>query len=158
MGTVRIDDGTREFKIENNYGKEICRIHFRPADLSLLDRFEKISGSLSTAIEPLREIGVQTDGAPEDESERGWAAMKQAEAEVIRLYNELLDADDLGEVFKTRSAFSVIGGKFFCEILLEAIGGVIAEAFEEEAKLTRDRIAKYLPEDAQDAGATTANA
>lgn len=155
---IRIDDGTREIKIENQYGREICRVHFRPADLALLDRFESMNANLSTAMEPLKDMTVKGDGSPTDDSEAGWAALKQAEAEVIRLFNDLLDSDDIGEVFKKHSAFSVVGGKFFCEVLLEALGEVIAEEFKKEAEATKARLGKYLPEDEQDAGAVTADA
>ena len=159
MGSIRIDDGTKEYKIENNSGKEICRIHFRPADLALMDRFENISATLGDVLEPLKEIGLMTDGTPEDQTAQGWETLKKAEAEVIRKFNELFDTDDLGEAFKTRSAFSSIGGKFFCEVLLDAIGGVIAEEFAKEAEATRARIEKYLPtaEEQTDAGAAADN-
>ena len=36
---IVIDDGTREIPIKNTYGKEICRIHIRPGDFSIVDRY-----------------------------------------------------------------------------------------------------------------------
>ena len=158
MTKIRIDDGTKEYKIENQYGREICRVHFRPADLALLDRFEQVSSKLPDALAPLKDKAVRTDGTPANQTDEDWAALKAAEAEIVRQFNELLDSDDIGEVFKKHSAFSVVGGKFFCEVLLEAIGEVITEELRKEAEATQKRLAKYLPEDAQDAGAATADA
>lgn len=155
MAQIRIDDGTKEYKIENQYGKEICRIHFRPADLALLDRFERVSETLQDALKPLQDRVLKSDGTPADD--QGWAALKEAEAAVIAKFNELLDTDDLGEIFKTRSPFSAVGGRFFCEIILAAIGDVIVKEVEKEAAATQKRLAKYMPE-AEDAGAAPADA
>ena len=148
MANIRIDDSTKEYKIENQYGKEICRIHFRPADLALLDRFEHVSDTLQDRV-------LKSDGSPADD--QGWDALKEAETAVIAKFNELLDADDLGEIFKTRSPFSAVGGRFFCEIILSAIGDVIVKEIEKEAAATQKRLAKYMPE-ADGAGAASAGA
>ena len=156
MGTIRIDDGTKEYKIENQYGKEICCIHIRPADLSLLDRYEAASTGMVDALEPLRGLALHGDGTPSDEET--WAALKQAEESVIAKFKELLDTDDVADIFKTRRAFSSVGGRFFCEVVLTAIGYVIKEEFEKEAAATRERISKYLPAEKQtDAGAAAEN-
>lgn len=156
MGTIRIDDGTKEYKIENQYGQEICRIHIRPADLSLLDRYEAISESMVDALDPLRSIALRVDGTATDEE--NWAALKQAEETIVAKFKELLDTDDVADIFKTRRAFSSVGGQFFCEIVLLAIGDVIKEEFEKEAAATRERISKYLPaEESTDAGAAAEN-
>ena len=157
MAQIRIDDGTKEYKIENQYGKEICRIHFRPADLALLDRFENISSTLQDALKPLQDRVLKSDGSPADD--KGWEALKEAEAAVIAKFNELLDTDDLGDIFKTRSPFSSVGGRFFCEIILAAIGEVIVKEIEKEAAATQKRLAKYMPEpEADNAGAASADA
>lgn len=156
MGTIRIDDGTKEYKIENQYGQEICRIHIRPADLSLLDRYEAISESMVDALDPLRSIALRGDGTATDEE--NWAALKQAEETIVAKFKELLDTDDVADIFKTRRAFSSVGGQFFCEIVLLAIGDIIKEEFEKEAAATRERISKYLPaEELTDAGAAAEN-
>ena len=156
MGTIRIDDGTKEYKIENQYGQEICRIHIRPADLSLLDRYEAISESMVDALDPLRSIALRGDGTATDEEK--WAALKQAEETIVAKFKELLDTDNVADIFKTRRAFSSVGGQFFCEIVLLAIGDVIKEEFEKEAAATRERISKYLPaEEPTDAGAAAEN-
>lgn len=153
MGTIRIDDGTKEYTIVNQYGKEICKIHFRPADLSLLDRYNAVSAEMVNALEPLREISLKADGTTDESLD----ALKKAEETVIGKINELFDSDDAADIFKTRRAFSTVGGRFFCEVVLAAIGDVIAAEFEKEAQATRDRIGKYLPEDEQDAGAAAEN-
>lgn len=156
MGTIRIDDGTKEYRIVNRFGKEICKIHFRPTDLSLLDRYQEISKSMESAIEPLKELSLKADGTTEDES---WEILKSVENSVIEKFGELLDTDDVSEIFKTRRAFSSVGGRFFCEIVLLAIGEAISEEYKKEAEETSKRISKYMPpdEDQTDAGAVADN-
>lgn len=156
MGTIRIDDGTKEYAIVNQYGKEICKIHFRPADLSLLDRYNEITDSMVDALDPLRGLALKADGTSTDET--GWEVLKQAEQTIIEKFTELFDADDVAGIFAKRRAFSTVGGRFFCEVVLLAIGDVIKAEFEAEAAATRDRISKYLPaEDQTDAGAAADN-
>lgn len=156
MGTIKIDDGTKEYRIVNQYGKEICKVHFRPADLSLLDRYNAISESLPEVLAPLQEIALKSDGTTSDD---GWDALKRAEEAVVAKFNELLDTDDIAGVFAQRRAFSTVGGRFFCEIVLLAIGEVVSEEFEKEAKATSARLGKYLPtaEEQTDAGAAADN-
>lgn len=33
-----VDDGTREIPLVNKFGKLICKVYMRPADMSILDR------------------------------------------------------------------------------------------------------------------------
>ena len=71
--------------------------------------------------------------------------------------------DEADEIFKTRSPFSSIGGVFFVERVLNAIGEAITAQIKEEAALSQARIAKYVDDVAEDevsenAGATAENA
>lgn len=146
MGAIRIDDGTREFTLVDTYGREFCKLYFRPADLSIMDRYKALTEDFDSVIAPLAEVNA--------DEEMDWEKVKAAEAEIIRRLNVVLDTDTSG-IFAKRSAFSAVGGKFFCELVIEAIGEIITKAIAEESAKSAQRIAKYLPEDA-DAGAAAA--
>lgn len=147
---LTIDDGTRAIPVENQFGQPICTIHIRPADLSILDRYTAMREGLGEMLKPLENISVNADGTAEFEQD--WAKLKAVEAALIERLNSLLDTTESARIFEKRNAFSAVGGKFFCENVLDAIGDLIAKAIEDEAKQTQNRIAKYLPEGSTDAG------
>ena len=137
-----IDDGTREIPIKNKFGKLICNIYIRPSDISILDRYEKFVNELPGIIKPVQELNVKADGTVEFEEE--WAAMKEAEKEFKARLNEVFDMEEADDIFRTRNPFSSVGGKFFCESVVEVIGNLITDAVEDEIALTQNRTEKYL--------------
>lgn len=139
---IVIDDGTREIPVKNQFGKLICKIHIRPADYSIMDRYNDFTKDFEEIVKPLEEIGITNTG--EAEVEEGWKVIKSVEAEIIRRFNSLFDMDDAEKLFKTRNAFSSIQGRFYCEIVLEALGEVILNAINEESEKTKAKVEKYL--------------
>ena len=137
-----VDDGTREIPIVNKFGKLICNIYIRPADLSILDRYNQLTADFGSIVEPLRNLSLKNDGSAAFDED--WAVLKSVEAELKQRINALFDMDEADEIFAKRSPFSSVGGKFFCENVIEAIGGVIVEAVEDEMALSKSRTDKYL--------------
>ena len=137
-----VDDGTREVRLENTFGKEICKVYFRPADYSILDRYNDLMDSFDDMVEPLKHISIKNDGTAE--FEKDWAILKQVEASLKERINTLFDMEEADAIFATRNAFSSVGGQFFCFHVLSALGGVIERAIAEEAALSEKRMAKYL--------------
>ena len=148
--TVVVDDGTKEYTVENKYGKLICKMYLRPADFSILDRYKAFVQDFDSIVEPLSKIDVNADGTAVFEAEL--ATLKEAENEIKQRFNMLFDIEEADEIFAQRSPFSSIGGRFFCEIVLEALSQIIEEAIKEETEKTEKRVAKYLSEDAQKNG------
>ena len=157
-----VDDGTREVTLVNTYGKVICRLHFRTGELAIMDRFNALTDDLPKIVEPLERVSMNADGSAVDGDE-GWAVVKQVEGAIKQRINALLDMDEADEIFKTRSPFSSIGGVFFVEHVLNALGEAITAQIKEEAALSQARIAKYVDDVAEDevnsdAGTVTENA
>ncbi len=137
-----IDDGTREIPLMNKFGKLICNIYIRPADLSILDRYQQLSTDFKTIVEPLKNIEIGSNGTVSFEED--WKIVKEVEAELKQRINALFDMDEADDIFAKRNPFSSVGGKFFCESVIEVIGNLIADAVEEEMELSRQRTEKYL--------------
>lgn len=155
---ITIDDGTREFPICNTFGKHIGTVYFRPADISILDRYKTVIDRLPNDLTELSQISITNDGqAAESE---GWATLKRVEKKLKDEINFLFDTDSADSLFETRNPFSSIGGEFYITRVLDALGGVIKEAVEEEAKLSNERLNKYLDDlpEADHAGTAAANA
>lgn len=156
MKQIIIDDGTREYQITNQYGQEICRVHFRPGDVSLVSRYKKMREDFHKIIAPLAELNITAEGEAADDA--GLEALNKADANFRETLNKLLDSNDVADIFKKRNPFSSVGGRFFCEVVLEALGTVIREVAAEEAAASEKRIAKYIEREAPDAGQPAADA
>ena len=139
---IAIDDGTKRYTLVNKFDKPICDIFIRPSDLSILDRYKTLTADFEKIIKPLKAISLKTDGTVSFDEE--WKILKAVEAELKRRINIMFDMDEADAIFATRVPFYTVGGKFFCEIVIEAIGGIITAEVEHEAELTKQRLEKYL--------------
>ena len=139
-----IDDGTIELTLENKFGKRICAVHIRPADLSIIDRLNSLKDDFSEIVEPLKECDINADGTAKFESQ--WAIVKKAEAALIDRLNVVFDMDEAADIFTTRSPFSSVHGVFFAESVINELGMVVSEAIEKENKESAERMRKYLDE------------
>lgn len=155
-----VDDGTREVPLVNKFGKLICKVYFRPADFSILDRYDALMQDFDDIVKPLSALDIKNDGtAAFDE---GWPVLKKVENNLKARINALFDMEEADAIFEKRNAFSSVGGEFFCTRVLTALGDVIQTAVKEEAALSEKRMAKYLKDHTgtvtADVGATPENA
>lgn len=160
-----IDDGTREIPIENKFGKLICNIYIRPGDLSIIDRYNEVIKELPDIVKPLEDLSIKNDGTAAADAE--WEVIKQVEEKLYEMLDYLFDMDEAADIFAKRNPFSSVNGRFFCELVIEAIGGIIEKAITKEAEKTQRRTDKYLndlkgaqtqPEVSGDAGEPADNA
>ena len=49
-----VDDGTREIPLVNKYGKTICTVYMRPADFSIVDRYNALMLNFNDVVKPLK--------------------------------------------------------------------------------------------------------
>lgn len=151
-----VDDGTREIPLKNKFGKLICKIYFRPADLAIYDRYKALAADLEKIVAPLANIDIAADGTANTDTE--WAVLKSVEADLKDRLNKLFDMEEADAIFTTRNPFSSVGGEFFCTRVITALGGVIEQAMQEEMQLSQDRVGKYLTDtEGNNAGATSEN-
>ena len=146
-----VDDGTREIPLVNKFGKLICKIYLRPADFSILDRYDTLMSDLEDVVKPLESLDIKSDGTAAYDEAR--PIIKQVEDELKKRINALFDMEEADEIFAKRNPFSSVGGEFFCTRVLEALGDVIVQAVKEEAALSEKRMAKYLDSPEGDANA-----
>ena len=152
-----LDDGTKEITVVNPYGRVICKLHFRPGDVSIYDRYKALMDDFDSIMQPMADIGVNNDGTANSDAE--WAVLKQVEDEIKKRINALLDSNDADGLFATRSPFSSVNGVFYVENVLTVLGKIIAQTIAEESKMSQDRVKKHLADLGKDvtvdAGATT---
>lgn len=137
-----LDDGTKEITLVNPYGKVICKLHIRPGDVTIYDRYKALMKDFDSIIKPLSDMDIKNDGTPDFDED--WERLKRVESNIKQKINELFDTDDADALFATRSPFSSVNGAFFVENVLTVLGQVIGQAIEEEAKLAQKRVEKHL--------------
>lgn len=139
---IVIDDGTRELILKNQFGTVICKLHIRTGDLSFMDRYTELMNDLGDVVKPLSGVSLNADGTAGFDAE--WAVIKQVEADLMKRLSTLFDTDEVSTIFKHRHMFSSIGGEFFVEKVLAALGAEINEAIKQETELSKQRMSKYL--------------
>ena len=136
-----LDDGTREIIVNNNFGEEICKLHIRSGDLSIMDRYKELMKEYPDIIAPLASLHMEDDGSSDIDSE--WEVIKGVEAKLIEKIDYVFGMRDAKKLFASRNAFSGIGGSFYIEKVLEMLGQVVAQSIDEEGAKTRKRLEKY---------------
>ena len=141
---ISLDDGTRDVVLNNKYGKELGRLIFKFADVSLFGRYEVLQKDFDGMMKQVAKLNLGNSG--DASFKKDWENLKKVENTLREKLNNFLDADDdpFGTIFKNCNPFSSVGGRFFIEQLMEVIGGVVAEEFQTEAKLSAERMAKHL--------------
>lgn len=139
---IRIDDGTQELTLANNYGQEICKLHIRLSDLSILDRLEAMNAKVPEIVKPLEDIDINPDGTARVEDK--WGQIKTVEANMLECLSEVFDTDEIKQVFKKRFMFSSVGGQFFVITVLNALTERMTKMIEEETEMSVKRMDKYL--------------
>lgn len=156
MANIIIDDGTQQIPILNKFGKHICDIFIRPADIAILDRYQSLMRDFDKIVAPLQNLDINADGTAS--FDKDWKTLKEVEEQVKQKINELFDMEEADAIFATRNPFSSVGGKFFCSRVLEALAVVITDAVEKEAKASQKRMSKYLNDVEATPTEVTANA
>lgn len=140
---ITVDDGSKRVPIKNTNGEEIGVFSFRPTDIGIIERFNKMAESFDTIIEPLNAVDSDFDGDPDTLEGAQLEALKEAEMRLYNAVNELFGGDVAGAFFGSMHPFSPVGGNFYCENVLHAVGEFISAEFDAETKKMNARVEKY---------------
>ena len=151
MSNLRIDDGTRELTIENTFGEEICKLRFRPGDISILERLDAIRDDLPNIVAPLENADINADGT--GATDESWKLIKSVENALADKLCDVFDTQDVRKIFEKRFMFSSIHGNFFVTLVLDGLTDEISRVISEEMKLSQKKMSKYLK---QTGGSTNA--
>lgn len=144
MTEIVIDDGSERVPIKNQFGDEIGVFYFRPTDVGIIDRYNKVAKDFDTITEPLENADISPDGGASDISdEESVKALKEAENRLYAAVDYLFDGKMSQAFFGHMHPFSPIGGRFYCEIAIESVGRLISARFGSETEKIEKRIEKY---------------
>lgn len=138
---IIVDDGSQRVPIKNKYGDEIGVFYFHPTDIGIIERFNNIADEFDKIVEPLENISIEADGTAADMAEA--KALKEAENRLYKAVNFILGGDVSKAFFGAMNPFSPVGGMFYCEVALNAIGQYISDQFKQETSKYSKRVEKY---------------
>lgn len=161
MEKIIIDDGTREYAIENKRGEEIGRLVFRPGDVGILNRLQEKYQKLLEELKNISTIDLKSDGTidtPDDsddmiydsdneekqinekELEEMIRVKEQTEKSLKEDINYIFDADVYDSFFSKMSPFSSVNGEFFVTVALEAVAKIIGGTIAQKKKKTKKNV------------------
>ena len=140
---ITVDDGSKRVPIKNTQGEEIGVFYFRPTDIGIIERFNKMAETFDTITEPLNVIEGDFDGDAEKLEGAQLDALKEAENRLYAAVNDLFGGDVAGAFFGSMHPFSPVNGNFYCENVLQAVGQFISSEFDAETKKMNARVEKY---------------
>lgn len=144
MQNLIIDDGLKEFMINGDKNRVI---RFNPADINLLERFDKAYKSIEEEQRRIeKDIELKTNGKPVEEQEDYEQAL-----EVIRRLNQFIkdqidyifDSEVSDVIFGNQSPMSTVKGRPFFERVFDAIQPILEKEITAERKASEKRISKY---------------
>ena len=102
--TIVIDDGSKEYNIQNQHGETLAVFRFRPSDTNIISRFEEVQKFF------------ENFSTEENES------VKECEQRVIERIDYLVGADTGSTFFSVLGPFSPMNnGKLFVEVCMDAL-------------------------------------
>lgn len=140
---IVVDDGSVKVPIRNKHSEEIGVFYFRPTDIGIIDRFNSLADEFDKVVAPLESVNIKADGTVDEQNEAEFAAMREAEGLLYAACDKLFDGNMSEAFFGKMHPFSPVGGKFYCESALEAVGAFISQQFASEVKKINTRVEKY---------------
>ena len=140
---IVIDDGTEEVPITNLRGQRVGVFYVRPTDIGIARRYNDFVKKFDSVLEPVQQVNLNSDGSAKNGDDRTIAALQEAEKRLSDALNTLFDGNFSEAFFGKMNPFSIVGGRFYCEIAIEAVGAYIEQRFDREMHLAQNRVEKY---------------
>lgn len=140
---IVVDDGSVRQPILNKYGDEIGVFYFRPTDVGIMQRYEEMIKGFDKITEPLSGININHDGTVNPENDAEVAAITEATKRLYEAVDRLFNGNMSEAFFGKMNPFSPVGGVFYCEHALNAVGKFIEGKFAEEGRHLSSRMQKY---------------
>lgn len=140
---IVVDDGSVRESIRNKHGEEIGVFYFRPTDVGIIDRYNKIAADFEKITAPLENVNINPDGTVDEKDEAEQAAMQEATKRLYDACNFLFDGNFAEAFFGSMHPFSPVNGRFYCENALDAVGKYISRQFDREVAKVNNRVSRY---------------
>lgn len=140
---ITVDDGSIMVPIENTHGEEIGRFSFRPTDIGMVKRFNEAAEGFDKVMEPLNNYNINADGTADERMDGAVEALAEAEKRLYELCDYIFGDKMSAAFFGKMNPFSPVGGRFYCENAIEALGSFISAQFDSETAHVSKRVTEY---------------
>lgn len=140
---IVVDDGSVRESILNKFGEEIGVFYFRPTDIGIIDRYNKVAADFDKITAPLEDVNINADGTVDEQNEAEMEVMNEVKKRLYDACDYLFDGNVSEAFFGKMEPFSPVGGRFYCENALDAIGKYISAKFDQETKKIEKRVSRY---------------
>lgn len=140
---IVVDDGSVKESIKNKHGEEIGVFYFRPTDMGIIDRYNKVAEDFDKITAPLNDVNIAPDGTADEKNEAEQRAMEEATKLLYEACNYLFDGNFAEAFFGQMHPFSPVNGRFYCENALDAVGKYISRQFDREVSKVNERVNRY---------------
>lgn len=141
---IVIDDGSQRIPIENMNGDEIGVFYFHPTDVAIINRYNESVSKIDDVVKPLEDINISATGEAEDSTdEAAVKALNEAEKRLFDLCDYIFGGNMSEAFFGKMHPFSPVGGEFYFEKALTAVGSFISGQFDAETAKISKRVSKY---------------
>lgn len=142
---ITVDDGSRRVPIMNTDGEQIGAFTFKPTDIGIVERYNRMAERFDAITEPIEALEVEDDAEVDLSDPKYTGAFREASERLYAAVNELFGSDDAAEAFFGRmNPFSPINGEFYATQVLTAVGQFISEQFRAETVTMSQKAQKYL--------------
>lgn len=140
MLNINIDDGFKEFTINNDASKVI---RFNPSDFGIIERINTAYKEIEKVQSTAEEFELNTDGTPVEQIESAANAVAKVSNTIKEQIDYIFDSPVSAVVFGNQSPLSMVKGKPYYESFLDAVKPEIEKCVKAERLASQKRIEKY---------------
>ena len=110
---IVVDDGSVRESIRNKHGDEIGVFYFRPTDIGIIDRYNKVATEFDKITAPLENVNINADGTVDEKNDAEMNAMREAEQKLFEACDYLFGGNMSEAFFGKMHPFSPVNGRFY---------------------------------------------
>ena len=138
---IVIDDGRIDIPIRNQLGETIGMFRFNPTDINIVNRYNEAAEKIEEVVKPLIDYDISSKG--EGETPQAIVALNEAEERLTDIMDYVFGGKTKEAFFGETHAFAPTNGKFFCEVIFDALGTFIEKKFAAETKRMSTRLQSH---------------
>lgn len=135
---IVIDDGRVDIPIRNQLGETIGTFRFNPTDINIVNRYNEAAEKIEKVVKPLIDYDISAKG--EGETPQAITALNEAEDRLTEIMDYVFGGNTKEAFFSETHAFAPTNGKFFCEVIFDALGTFIEKKFAAETTKISTRL------------------
>lgn len=140
---VVIDDGIEEVNIVNRLGHKIGTFCFRPTDTDIINRYNKSVERIEALVDSMSSTADLESIAGELKEITAFNRFERGKKELLEILDYLFAGNASSAFFENTSPFTLINGRLYLEIVMDAIGSYISKRFNTEINKLSSHAAKY---------------